>query len=237
MPAAFFEQGEFEGRQQLVDAAAYASSTVWEIEIDTHLCTGPPSEELIKRSESAVMVVVGAGRHNVVERALRGSVSTAVVAHAHAPVVVVQDLPYVSVTDISGPIVVGVDGSEHSQRAIATAFEEASLHGVELIAAHVWSDIEVHAPFRDDVGWGEIENRERAVLSESLAGYAEQFPDVRVRSVVAMDRPARHLREYAVEAQLLVVGRRGRGGFASMLLGSTSRTLLRTVSCPLMVAR
>ncbi len=236
MPAAFFEQEEADGRRRLDEAVKYAQNTTWAPEMDTHLCTGPPASELVERSTSAIMVVVGAGRHNALERALLGSVSAAVVTHAHCPVVVVRDLPYLPVLDITGPVVVGVDGSEHSQRAVAVAFEEASLRGVDLLAVHVWSDIEIPIPFHR-LESGDTGVQERVVLAESLAGYAEQYPDVYVRSVVAMDRPTRRLREYANGAQLLVVGSRGRGGFTGMLLGSTSRALLHSVSCPMMVAR
>ncbi len=136
----------------------------------------------------------------------------------------------------SRAIVVGVDGSEHSKRAVAMAFEEASLRGVDLIAVHVWSDVETPIPFHRP-GWDETGMQERRVLAESLAGYAEQFPEVYVRSSVAMDRPTRRLREYANGTQLLVVGSRGRGGFTGMLLRSTSRAMLHSVSCPLMVVR
>ena len=82
-----------------------------------------------------------------------------------------------------------------------------------------------------------VESRERALLSESVAGRAEEFPDVTVRPLVVMDQPARNLREQAEHAQLVVVGSRGRGGFTSMLLGSTSRALAHSVTCPLIVVR
>ncbi|GAF48614.1 hypothetical protein RW1_056_00420 [Rhodococcus wratislaviensis NBRC 100605] len=58
-----------------------------------------------------------------------------------------------------------------------------------------------------------------------------------VRSVVVMDQPVRNLRDHAEHAQLLVVGSCGRGGFTSLLLGSTSRALMHSVTCPLLIVR
>ncbi|SUE14288.1 universal stress protein [Rhodococcus gordoniae] len=236
MPAGFFEQEESEGREILLDAAEYARRAVpdRELDIETHLCTGSPSLELVDRSKSASMVVVGAG-YNRFGWERFGSVGTALVTHTHAPAVVVRDLPHVEINDISGPVVVGVDGSEHSSRAIAAAFEEAALRGTELVAVHAWSDLDVRAPFRFRIDWDSVENRERALLSENLSGHGEQFPDVTVRPVVVLDQPSRYLASHAADAQLLVLGRRGRGGFPNLLLGSTTWALLHTVTCPVMV--
>ncbi|WP_370179461.1 universal stress protein [Rhodococcus wratislaviensis] len=239
VPASFFEEEELECKARLVRAEEVATRAVpgHTLEIDTAFCMGAPSGELVERSKSALMVVVGANRHGIIDRTVLGSVSAAVVTHAHAPVAVVRDLPHTAINDVAGPVVVGVDGSANSEPAISAAFEEAALRQVELVAVHAWSDVELHAPFPSDVDWTQVESREGAILSESLAGRAEDFPDVQVRPVVVMDQPARNLREQAERAQLLVVGSRGRGGFASMLLGSTSRALLHTVTCPLLIVR
>lgn len=239
MPHTFFEMERLDAEARLADAEKMVAQSVpgKTTEIEAVFAQGSPTRELIERSKSALMVVVGANRRGLIERAILGSVSGAVVAHAHSPVAVIRGLPHVDVNDIAGPVVVGVDGSEHSEPAVALAFEEAALRGVELVAVHAWSDVELHAPFPSDFDWAQIEERERATLSESLAGYAGQFPDVPVRTVVVMDQAVRSLREQADHAQLLVVGSRGRGGFAGMLLGSTSRALLHTVTCPLIVAR
>jgi nucleotide-binding universal stress UspA family protein len=70
-----------------------------------------------------------------------------------------------------------------------------------------------------------------------MAGWQEKYPDVEVRRVVTRDRPVRCLLNHAVDAQLLVVGSRGRGGFSGMLLGSTSQALMYHAPCPLLVVR
>ena len=74
-------------------------------------------------------------------------------------------------------------------------------------------------------------------LSERLAGWTELYPDVVVQRQVVFDQPARNLLAAAESAQLLVVGSHGRGGFAGMLLGSVSNTIVHEVRTPVIVAR
>ncbi len=162
VPASFFEEEELECKARLVRAEEVATRAVpgHTLEIDTAFCMGAPSGELVERSKSALMVVVGANRHGIIDRTVLGSVSAAVVTHAHAPVAVVRDLPHTEINDVAGPVVVGVDGSADSEPAISAAFEEAALRQVELVAVHAWSDVELHAPFPSDVDWTQVESRE-----------------------------------------------------------------------------
>ncbi|MFC9555282.1 universal stress protein [Rhodococcus sp. NPDC056960] len=241
MPTRFFEDEERDGKHRLATATEIAARAVpgHTLDVQTTLCTGTPAGELLERAKSAAMVVVGSNRTGLVERGFLGSVSSAVATHARCPVAVVRHGADSDVTRLDGPVVVGVDGSAHSEPAISAAFEEAALRQCELVAVHAWSDIDL--PVNDEEGtgssWKQAVTQETAVLSESLAGRAEDFPDVKVRTMVVMDHPVRNLREQATNARLLVVGSRGRGGFASMLLGSTSRALMHSVSCPLLVVR
>lgn len=78
---------------------------------------------------------------------------------------------------------------------------------------------------------------EQVVLAERIAGWSEKYPDVQVRRVVKRDKPRRTLLELSQSAQLVVVGSRGRGGFAGLLLGSTSQALVHHAGCPVMVVR
>jgi len=89
----------------------------------------------------------------------------------------------------------------------------------------------------NELPWSAIETAERAVLSESLAGWKDKYPDVSVRKVVVRDRPVHHLLQQSQGAQLVVTGSHGRGGFTSLLLGSTSRALLHALTCPLLIVR
>jgi nucleotide-binding universal stress UspA family protein len=75
------------------------------------------------------------------------------------------------------------------------------------------------------------------VLAERLAGWGEKYPDVRVQRVVTRDRPARALVDESRRAQLVVVGSRGRGAAAGLLLGSVSHAVLYRAHCSVAVVR
>ncbi|EIE99482.1 universal stress protein [Saccharomonospora glauca] len=194
---------------------------------------------LLHASRTARMVVVGSSGRTGLAGLMVGSTTLALVSHGHCPVVSVRrDYPD-AVAEDTRPIVVGVDGSPLSVRAIGHAFAEASVRNVDLIAVHTWSDtttalLEERRMFED---WEPIHEYETRVLAERLAGWQEQYPDVHVEREVVKDRPRHELLEHSKAAQLVVVGSRGRGGFRGMLLGSTSQALIHHASCPVMVVR
>jgi nucleotide-binding universal stress UspA family protein len=130
-----------------------------------------------------------------------------------------------------------VDGSPASGAALGVAFEAAALRGVPLVAVHAWHDLRIDPTMTPLVDWDVVEAREREVLAERLAGWDRQYPDVTVRRLVIRDRPAHALVQESARAQLVVVGCRGRGGLAGMLLGSVSQALLHHAACPVMVTR
>jgi nucleotide-binding universal stress UspA family protein len=141
----------------------------------------------------------------------------------------------------NGPVVVGIDGSLASESAIAFAFDAAALRGAPLIAVHAWTDPALDGPVPAYsaviVDPQPIAESEGALLAEQLAGWAGKYPDVPVQQVLAHDRPAPALLKYAGTAQLIVVGTRGHGRLASVLLGSTGHALISHAACPVVIAR
>ncbi|GAF45666.1 universal stress protein [Rhodococcus wratislaviensis] len=83
---------------------------------------------------------------------------------------------------------------------------------------------------------GVEQTMERSVLEAGVAEWCERFPDVPMRQTLFRDRPVRHLLDMADEAQMIVIGSRGRGGFSWMTLGSTSAALVHITPCPLLIA-
>jgi nucleotide-binding universal stress UspA family protein len=132
---------------------------------------------------------------------------------------------------------VGVDGSPLSAAALAYAYEAAAYRRVPLVAVHTWWDQPIDAVVAAGVEWTAVQAEEQRLLAQRLAGWCQKYPDVLVRRVVARARPAHALLAEAPAAQLVVVGARGRGGFAGIVLGSTSRQVLHHARCPVVVAR
>lgn len=239
LPPAYFDDQEIEGKRRLssaVDLAREAAAGSDPLAIHSELLSGQPSRVLLERAKDARMLVVGSRGLGELTGGLLGSVCATVAAHARCPVAVIRALSDPE-GSAGGPVVVGVDGTKNSEPAIAEAFLEASLRGVELTAVHAWSDANVSNFLGSDSAfdWTSVQEREEASLAESLAGFAEDFPEVVVRRVVVQDRGVQALTELSKSAQVVVVGSRGRGGFTSLLLGSTSRALLHSVTCPLLI--
>lgn len=238
MPPSFFNEQETAAMQRLSAAADHAKRAAGDgLDVVTELFAGPTAVTLLEESKSARMLVVGSRGLGEFTGGILGSVSSAVVGHARCPVAVVKALAE-SEGIARRPVVVGVDGTRNSEPAIVEAYLEASLRRADLIAVHAWSDLTLLPPFAEGGSdWESIRAGEEATLSESLAGYADDYPDVHVHSIVVRHEVVKTLLEYSRRAQLVVVGSRGLGGFASMLLGSTSRALLHSVSCPLLIVR
>lgn len=190
--------------------------------------------ELSDASGSADLIVIGSRGLGPVGGALLGSVSRGLLHHARCPVVVAKD-GVVGNTARDLPVLLGIDGSPSSEAAIGFAFAEASRRGVELVALHAWSDVALF-PFLG-MDWHTFEDQGHEILGERLAGWQEQYPDVTVHRRIVCDKPARWLIDESRQAQLVVVGSRGRGGISGMLLGSVSTAVAESASAPVAVVR
>jgi nucleotide-binding universal stress UspA family protein len=222
-------------RQQLAEAVRIAEQEQPALEVQSQLVVGFPIPVLTAVARQAELVVIGDRGLGGVTGLLLGSVAVALAAHAECPVVVVRG--DAETPDPSAPVVVGVDGSPASEAALAFAYEAASVRNVPLVAVHTWWDLLVDPVMAPLLDWDAIENDEREVLAERLAGWGEKHPDVRVQRLVARDRPAHALVEQSLRAQLVVVGSRGRGNVAGLVLGSVSHAVLHRAHCPVAVVR
>ncbi|MGW4528287.1 universal stress protein [Amycolatopsis sp. NPDC004378] len=229
-----------DGQRAVADARKLALSVDKDLAITTEVPNDPPVPRLIDESRHARMLVVGATGSGGFTGMLVGGTAASVAGHAHCPVAVVRGRHGSAAIPEQGPVVAGVDGSPNSEQALAVAFEEASLRGAPLVAVHAWNDLtyeDTRGTARIPVDPAMLAEEEERLLGQRLAGWGEKYPDVRVRREIVRDRPRHALLTASAEAQLVVVGSHGRGGFTGMLLGSTSQALVQHAQCPVLVVR
>jgi len=186
---------------------------------------GRPPEVLVEAANGAELLVLGTRGVGALSRVVHlGSVTSSVLHHAHGPVAVVPNAPRDGHA-VTHRVVVGVDGSQASLRALTWAVAHARLSGATLVPLSV-----VH----DDAGDG----RELAALVAAVQNAdSEQEPAVAVEPQVRRGNVSQHLIAAAADADLLVIGSRGRGGFAALLLGSTSSQVAGHSTRPVVVVR
>ncbi|MEO9330421.1 universal stress protein [Gordonia aurantiaca] len=216
-------------------AADVAKQAAPNVSVTTSIVDGDAARVLLELGKDAAMIAVGTRHLGSVKGLFLGSVSINVAAHAHGRVAIVAG----DGSD-TGPIIVGVDGSPISDAAVAEAFRQASLRNAPLVAVHTWTPLDADALHGYGISREEVERMTQEsveVLAERLAGYSQDYPDVRVERRVLPEEPAKALLDAAKDAQLLVVGSRGRGGFRGLLLGSTSQKVIHQAECPVLVVR
>jgi nucleotide-binding universal stress UspA family protein len=210
-----------------------------------HSVTGFAATTLIAASRVGGAVVLGSHGHGAIRTVLLGSVAHQVAVHGHCPVVVVRENSTEAGVG-SGRVVVGVDDSQASGPALGYAFAHAASTGSGITAVHTWwwEPLKGLNVGEGDVlgegwtgAWTEIANQEETLVTDSLAGWSQKYPDVPVRRHVVRGDPVVELLGQAQGARLLVVGSRGRGGFIGLVLGSVSRRILKRAICPVAVVR
>jgi nucleotide-binding universal stress UspA family protein len=222
-------EADVANQQGLEIAAELGANAVGEVLV------GRTAAALVHHSEGAEMVVVGSHGAGGITGYLLGGVSRQVATHAQCPTVVVRT----PAQDAHG-MVVGVDGSAHSLKALEWAFEEASFSGMQLHVLHsweippTWSMVEVPS-YEPEVLIRDYGNAELRETSEAMSGFREKFPDVKVRQEVMKGSPVKALVKASETAELLVVGSRGLGGFRGLLLGSVSHAVVHKAVSPVAV--
>ncbi len=234
--------GPYDITQQFDVVSPNALDRVRSMEPDVELSWSEPEHSapsaLVDASRVADTVVVGSRGIGAAHAAVTGAVSVQVAAEAECPVVVVREQGGLGTP--GGPVVVGVDGSELSVEAVRHAFEQAASRGCGIVAVHAWSLMYEGVPASHAmavIDRDEIEQQAKAALGESLAGFAEEFPDVVVDRVVVEDYAVDALVRQSDAASLVVVGSRGRGRVRGFLLGSVSQGVMHASACPVLVAR
>ena len=203
-----------------------------------------PAPGLLEAGRDADLLVVGARGLGGFRGLLLGSVSQQVLHHATIPVAVIRSTADGAPQEGGdGHIVVGVDGSEPSRAALRWALTEGRLRSARVEAVHAWDVPMIYGP----VGVGfpyDTQGLDRAahelldqVVDEVTKEVADQpgAAEVTVERTVTPGGPATGVLDAAENADLIVIGRRGVGGFQRLLLGSVSDHVARHALCPVVV--
>jgi nucleotide-binding universal stress UspA family protein len=137
-----------------------------------------------------------------------------------------------------GRIVVGVDGSDASRRALEWSVAEARLREAEVVAVHGWSLPIIPGPMGTYVPpppSDQMQTEAERVLEDELTRLGDAAGGVRITRQVVEMPPARALLRAAQGADMLVVGSRGLGGFRGLLLGSVGHQCAQHATCPVVI--
>ena len=143
-------------------------------------------------------------------------------------------------TDDRKIIVVGVDGSPGSRKALMWAAAEAATHGSDLQVVNAWEHTLMPPAGSVSVSEHEVPEDSQRTADDLVRIIKEELgdePPVLVQPRVKQGSPARVLIEESAGADLLVVGTRGHGGFAGLVLGSVSQHVAAYAKCPVVVVR
>jgi nucleotide-binding universal stress UspA family protein len=208
------------------EAAALVREVEPHVEVEAMVAPGDPRQVLVDLSSDAHMVVMGSRGRGPLRTMLLGSVSSAVVKHAECPVVVCRSRtgrPH------GAGVVVGADGTADSLPVIEFAFHQASLRGLPLTVLHAyWDAVAAVAGLRrvpENLLEGPDVEDLRIVLSQSVAGFRERFPDVDVSLRLAhglVDEVLVRDRSW----DLVVVGRHPVDTVSRVLIGSIADAVL-----------
>lgn len=233
------EQLDADAHRLLEAAAARARGRHQGLDIGISAPWGPAAAAIVRLSADARLVVVGAPARGLLDRILLGSVALPVVAHAPCPVAVV---PADTVVTAPTDIVVGVDGSERSGRAVELAMAMAEPTAARVTCVIGWNVEVVDGVVVTEPGserWAAVEQRYAARAHHVVDPVAARHPEVPVSVDVRHGTASTVIREAAAEldADRVVVGSRGLGGFRGLLLGSVSRRVLEHAGRVVVVVR
>lgn len=225
------------------EAALRARKLLDSGKLETQIVIGAVAESLVSATQSVRLLVVGnRGRSDLASTVL-GSVSFAVTAHAHCPVVVVGEGAV-----LVGPqhgVVVGVDGSSTGERALDLAADLAAHAGAPLRIICAWDLPAAESPGFDywetvspDADWARTQHDVAVkVVTAAVERASSHHRTLVVTSDVLQGEAGAVIAGASHDAGVVVVGSRGLGGFTGLVLGSVSHYVIHSCACPVMVVR
>jgi nucleotide-binding universal stress UspA family protein len=212
------------GRDIVEAAAQRAKRTSPQIEVTPIVVDLDPRDALIEASTQAHTIIVGTHGRSIWGRVALGSVSSATSQHASCPVVIIGQPP---VDAPRAGVLVGAEGTAESIPVIEFAFRFASQRALPLTVVHCYWDIVGEMNQGRHVATAEEGLAElRLLLSESVAGLAEKFPDVQVDLQLARGLVDVVLTDDEPPRDLVVVGRSQRSVWSRLLDGSVAAAVL-----------
>jgi nucleotide-binding universal stress UspA family protein len=239
-PADFVESIE-RARRLVAEHELEAHRAYPGLEVTSALATGSVGAALVDASADADLVVVGSRGHGGFAGLLLGSAGTQLTAHSRSPVVVVRpvgDRGNLGASPPHRPVLVGVDAATDCQAALGFGFDEAAARGVPLQALYAWWSVVPGELGPEDRLYDLQAARDEArrLLSESVAGWCEKYPDVPVRlEPLHAPNPYLVLIEESRKAGLLVVSRHGGNALSRLLLAAVGDVAAREAHCPVAV--
>lgn len=216
-----------EARQRVVDRHP-------RLAVESHILDGLPSVVLIEQSGAASVTVVGHQGGGGFLGLAAGSVCVQLSTRGHGVIMVARGA---SALSGEAPVVVGVDAGAPASEAIDFGFAEAAARRVPLHAVYAWQYERAGGTFAP-AGYDFAQAQEQAArrLAEAMAGWSEQYPDVKVERHTdhSLDPPAALLAA-SIRAGLAVVGPHDQTGPRRLMLGSVADTLIHHARCPVAV--
>lgn len=238
LPAGLARWQQDRGRRLVTEAfeiAEKASRGGGPAEVHTEVLPSAAVPTLVDLSKNAELIVAGCRGAGQWAGRPMGSVSSGLLRYAHCPVAIIPDEAESISHESQASVLVGIDGSAASELATAMAFDEASRREVGLLSLHAWADTDISE--WSEIDWPTTQSMAEEALAARLAGWQERYPDARVDRIVVRDKPAHQLVQRSERAQLVVVGSRGRGESAKLLVGSVGETVSQMARVPVIVAR
>lgn len=206
------------------EAARLARSSFPGLEVEAMTLVGSAQRLLVEASGRAHLLVLGSRGRGIFRSILQGSVSSAVTSRARGPVIVVRPGPDAGP---DGRVVVGADATPESREAIEFAFRYASLHDRPLLVMHCFWDASYVAARVLAGPKPDVEDLQ-LLLSESIAGFRERFPDVDVSTELSPGLVDRCLTLDPEGRHLLVVGQPPLNAVVRLMTGSTATAVLQS---------